>query len=103
MRFADCEVSVREKNVGKTLSEVQSLEMFIPFAPDKTVRIFTFDQYEIQLKGIPEDFKVIFIYNFQGGREETIVGTMTFGATCIQSESAYQSMMWAIKSKYITF
>ena len=35
MKFSNCEVSVREKNAGRTFTEIKSLEMFEPYAPEE--------------------------------------------------------------------
>lgn len=99
MKFADCEVTVREKNSGKTFTEIKSLEMFGPYAPEEGEKVFTFNQYVITLKGIKEDFKVLFGVGDAG----VTVGGHVYGNTYIINEWVYNQMMKALKECYITF
>lgn len=104
MKFADCEVSIREKNAGKTFSEVKSLEMFESYAPNEGEKRFMFDQYEIKLRGISEDFKVLFvIHHIDGSTTERLVGEQVCGGTYNLDSATYDEMMGALKEYYITF
>lgn len=105
MKFADCEKSARELRDGKTYTDIASLDMFIPFAPndENPIRSFIFDEYEIVLKGITEDFKVYFIEHTQEGPWERLIGEIVFDRTYIKNDVAYTDMILAIKAHYITF
>ena len=104
MKFADCETKVRRQNGGKTYTEVQSLDVFEPYAPEEGEKLFTFDEYTIRLKGITEDFKVYFgKYDCNGNYDERIVGDQVSGSSYIKDSIAYDNMIFAIKTKYITF